>query len=335
MVKKLGYLCCFIWSFWACERDTYFGPVYTSENSSKPDTVVNNLYLIGCEGNFQLGNASISTLDLENMSINNEVFNAVNQNQIGDVLQSFMHIGDSIFLVLNNSNMVRIINDSTFEQIAIIEDVISPRYMKMVDKNHAILTTFGGQKLYIVNVHNLVITAEIDAPRWTERIACLGQSCWVSDMSDSNLLSLNTISFNIEAKISLPIEPQFIASNFNDIIIAGNRGKTAQILVYDGSEIKQLKSWDANISGFHLFQNHAYLAFKRHLEILNISTGESVRFNHNATAPYGIYADSNFIIMCDVKDYVSRGEVLVYNHENELVDVFVAGYIPQAVIKLN
>ena len=56
------------------------GKPYNKEAGSK--------LIIGCEGNFGFGNASLSLYNLETKAITNNLFNSQNNLPLGDVLQS-------------------------------------------------------------------------------------------------------------------------------------------------------------------------------------------------------------------------------------------------------
>ena len=63
--------------------------------------------LIGCEGNFGWGNASISLYNPTDNSITNTIFQNINGYAIGDVLQSITEYNGKLFVVVNNSGKYR------------------------------------------------------------------------------------------------------------------------------------------------------------------------------------------------------------------------------------
>ena len=76
-------------------------------------TVGNNDLIISNEGGFQSGNASISIYNKDENTVNNNLYQSINQSNIGDILQSITHINHELFLIVNNSQKIIIIDDRT------------------------------------------------------------------------------------------------------------------------------------------------------------------------------------------------------------------------------
>jgi len=107
----IGLLCAVCLS--ACQKDPAIGPV--SSDPSLSDTIQGRRLLIGCEGNFQYNNASITAYGLETGEVVQRVYEIENDASIGDILQSIYRKGDSLFVVMNNSGLIRILADSSLK----------------------------------------------------------------------------------------------------------------------------------------------------------------------------------------------------------------------------
>src|ERR1039457_2574004 len=75
----------------------------------KPPAVFNtvpgatgNIYVV-CEGNYGSGNATLYAYNPIQDSVFGDIYMAVNKQPLGDVFQSMQHIGDKLFLCVNNS----------------------------------------------------------------------------------------------------------------------------------------------------------------------------------------------------------------------------------------
>ena len=68
------------------------------ENINNVSINGNGLILIGNEGNFQYGNASLSGYNKNSKVILNNLYQNINQEPIGDVLHSISHINHQLFL---------------------------------------------------------------------------------------------------------------------------------------------------------------------------------------------------------------------------------------------
>src|ERR1700761_6232396 len=64
-----------------------------------------NIYIV-CEGNFGNGDASLYAFKPLTDSVYGDLYKAANNQPLGDVFQSMQHIGDKLFLCVNNSDKV-------------------------------------------------------------------------------------------------------------------------------------------------------------------------------------------------------------------------------------
>lgn len=100
-----------------------------------------NGVLISNEGNFGNPNADVSYIDQDTYEISNNIYQAVNNEPLGDVLQHIRIHGDKAYLVMNNSNKIVVVDRASFEKIDVITEQISlPRYIG-----------FANDKLFVSN----------------------------------------------------------------------------------------------------------------------------------------------------------------------------------------
>ena len=89
-----------------------------------------NGVLVANEGNYGTPNADVSYIDQDTYEITNNIYQAVNNEPLGDVLH---HIGiheDKAYLVMNNSNKIVVVDRVSFEKLGVITEEISlPRYI--------------------------------------------------------------------------------------------------------------------------------------------------------------------------------------------------------------
>jgi len=170
----------------SCDRDPYFGPVYENPNDSLQVDSTRNFLLVGCEGNFQLGNASISRVDLLDKTVSNDVFNSANGKLLGDVLQSIYRSGDSLYLILNNSGLIRIVDPISLKQIDVIKGLNSPRYMTIKNGN-AYVTSLFSDKVSVINLENLQVESMIQGGDWTEHIIDLEKHFVIAEVNSNKL----------------------------------------------------------------------------------------------------------------------------------------------------
>jgi len=317
----------------SCQKDEYFGPVYPS-NSDEVSITPGNLIYIGCEGNFQFNNASLSVFNLEDETIQNDIYKRTNNKQLGDVLQSIIHHGDSLFLVINNSGLIRILNDSTFEELAIIEGFNSPRHMLMLNDKKALVSDFGGGALSVVDLVSNSITNQIQAPEWTERMVLIDDMIYISNMKDSSILIIDALSFEKIDEIQLSIEPSYLFSLDHKLVIAGNAKKGAKLISFVKSgALETLAEFNNRISGSALYDSVGYFLLNNTVKMINLRSQNEGQFSHTAQTPYSLYVDESGIYISDVIDFLSRGKVLRYDASSQLIQELETGLIPQVILR--
>ncbi|MDG4950662.1 T9SS type A sorting domain-containing protein [Weeksellaceae bacterium KMM 9724] len=114
-----------------------------------------NGVLISNEGNFGSPNADVSYIDQDTYEISNNIYQAVNNEPLGDVLQHIRIHGDKAYLVMNNSNKIVVVDRASFEKIDVITEQISlPRFIG-----------FANDKLFVSNSSGRYVSIYNEADR--------------------------------------------------------------------------------------------------------------------------------------------------------------------------
>lgn len=115
---------------------------------------------IANEGVFGNGNASLSYIDLEESKVFNNVFGEKNDRVLGDVLQSIAGDEKNLYLLVNNSNKIVIVDKRTLEYVGEIP-VQQPRYMVFLGDGKALVSSMYRSRLYIVDLEARRVDAEV------------------------------------------------------------------------------------------------------------------------------------------------------------------------------
>ncbi len=121
-----------------------------------------NVYVM-CEGNFGNGDASLYAYAPVNDSVYGDLYATANGHQVGDVLQSMQHIGDKLFLCVNNSDKILVLNAADRKQVGSIS-IPKPRYILPVTASKAYVSALYSNKVYIINPQTLQVTDTIELP---------------------------------------------------------------------------------------------------------------------------------------------------------------------------
>lgn len=118
--------------------------------------------LVGNEGNFTAGNATITHYDFETQTAVDGVFFNANGVGLGDVVQSITEIDDKLYIVVNNSQKIVIADPESFNQIGQITfgAGASPREIIAVGNDKAYVTDLFGNYINVVDLASNSITSD-------------------------------------------------------------------------------------------------------------------------------------------------------------------------------
>lgn len=138
--------------------------------------------LVVNEGNFGEPNGSISFLSNDFNTFQNDIYATENSGEaLGDVAQSMSFNGDKAFIVVNNSNEIKVVNRYSFKKVATItEGLNKPRYS--VSSNGKLFVTNSGNKsvsVYSLDTYALLATINID--KTVERIVAANNKIYVQN----------------------------------------------------------------------------------------------------------------------------------------------------------
>jgi len=170
----------FMLSFTACKKDK------VAEESGKYDS---GIFVVN-EGQFMHGNTSISFTNENVSEIENGIYKAVNNVDLGDQAQSIGFYNDKAYIVVTGSSKIEVVNNGTMKRLATISsDLTNPRYFESIGEHTALV------------------------------------SCWgdTSDDTDDYLAVVNTSTDQVTGNISVSLGPEKMVKN-NDYLFVAHKG---------------------------------------------------------------------------------------------------------------
>ena len=165
--------------FTACTSDDTITPV-------EPRGDYENGILISSEGNFGQGNASVSYVSNDLSTVENNIFNNVNNELLGDTAQSMTFLGNLAYIVVNVSQKIEVVDRFTFQSVGTIDSgLVNPRYMTIVN-NRGYVTDWGDgtsdtdDVVAIIDLTSNTVTGTISVGEGPEQIVSNGSSIYVS-----------------------------------------------------------------------------------------------------------------------------------------------------------
>ncbi|KAB1065167.1 hypothetical protein [Salibacter halophilus] len=326
------FLIAFILLLVSCDKDEDFGP-QGNDNDQNQNRAENRAVFVLNEGNFQAANASIDEYDLEKEVIDNQIFQDVNEENLGDVGQSLFITHDTLGIIMNNSSKIVLMNINSREKLSEIKiDQSYPRYAEHLSGSEWLVSDIYRDKLYIVNIRTGDYSS-VACSGWTETLI---KSADEQFIFIHNKTSNNVDRFEIETKtISQSINS---TNNVSSIVKADDR-----ICAITKIGIQEIYPQQQNITSFPdtlstlrssysestnqiiLLSNNVYS-----YGLINDRFDTLISSSRNF---YGLQADSinGDIYLTDAKDYSQSGELLRYSKTGELLDIVTTGVIPQHI----
>ncbi|MCB0698184.1 MAG: hypothetical protein KDC07_12520, partial [Chitinophagaceae bacterium] len=146
--KILGVSICLFAS--ACHKEAKTGSPSTTIGETPPVAGNERNVYIACEGAFGNGNASLYMQDQSTLITYENVYLNVNGSLLGDVFQSMERIDDQLFLCINNSDKVLILDANTRKYKGELS-IPKPRYILKLNSEKAYVSSLYGNKVYVNN----------------------------------------------------------------------------------------------------------------------------------------------------------------------------------------
>ncbi|PKP48803.1 MAG: cell surface protein [Bacteroidetes bacterium HGW-Bacteroidetes-12] len=303
-------------------------------NSDKKILIVN-------EGNFGFGNASLSVYNPTTKELTNSVFQQANNFPLGDVAQSATLINNTIYVVVNNSSKIEVINKTNFTSIATLTGLISPRYILQINNTKAYVSNLFSNQIQLINLSNNTIIGSISTPsNWTEEMLLFNDTAYICDVSNNQILLINTNSDAVITSVSTGEQPLSLVKDKNNklwILCDGGINSSLPQLIKFNPQTRQTEQVftfnsinespseiEIDSAGEHIYfiNNHIY---KMNINDAQLPATSWVSNNNHIF--YGLKIDqtTNDIYVSDAKDFVQNSTVFRYSQNGQLLHQFNAG----------
>lgn len=248
LVYLLRFSCFFLVSFslFSCEIDSQ-SPI--GVDFGEPSRDYQNGFFVVNEGNFSWGKATLTFIHQDGIDrgrVENNIFERVNNEPLGNVAQSMTIHNGKGYIVVNNSQKIEVVNPTTLEQLATIENLHSPRYFIGINDSKGYVTTIYRDLIYVIDLETNRITDEIRTTAWTERMAKLGDYIWVTSHDADKVWVIDSENDEIIHTIRTPEGAKWVvadeAQNRIWILAAGSDTERARLITSSLSDVRRSES---------------------------------------------------------------------------------------------
>lgn len=315
-----------------------------------------NGFLISNEGPFNSGFGSVSFLNRVFTEAENGIYQEVNDDNLGNIVQSIGFSENDAYVVANVSNRITVVDRFTFVEEARIETGLeNPRYFEAVNGT-GYVTNWGDpfvttdDYIAIIDLASNTVTGTIPVGEGPERMIVNGSDLYVALRGgfgvNNQIVVIDTNTNTISAEITVgdvPDSMQFSDSGDLWVIAQGSPAFTGNETAGTISRINTQSQTVAQTFSF---------AVEEHPSFINIQEDDLYYYLDSAvyrgdvdnfiipqtpefTTPVlfnMLLADSRTLIACDAGDFASNGDVRIYDvTTGEVLTVLEVGIIPNNI----
>ena len=323
------------------------------EPEPQPDAYANGMYILN-EGLFQMNNSTLSYYDFTTGKLTENIFLDVNHRGLGDVGNDLKRYGSKLYIVVNNSNIVEVVDVKTVQSLKTINlSGKQPRQVAFLD-DKAYISCFDGDVVRI-DTASLEVEASVHTgPNPDGICACNGKlyvcnSGGLSYPNYGNTVSVvDPATFTVVKDITVAVNPTRVkgySDRYVYVVSNGNYGDvpyTFQKIDCQTDEI--VKNYNLEVLNFDIHQNLAYVYSYNYstmtswIKVLDLETDEIVKeqFISDGTqlkTPYGIKVNplNGDVYITDAGTFTTNGDVYCFDKDGKKKFSFEAGLNPSAM----
>lgn len=307
-------------------------------------------YFILCEGNFQQSNSSLWGINEDLDSLTGSIY-WNNENPLGDVGQSLAIKDGRLFIVMNNSHSLEImdvsLDDSLLFETSIDLSGMSPRYIAF-DDNNAFVSAWGIQGIAVINLQTYEITDTISVNGLPEDLVykdgkllvALNMNLYWGSENKVLEITLNptpmiTDTFEVlngPEKFLLDEDDLFVTNIHYDASYNSIVG-ISKIKLLDETVVTNEHGAGASASDIIKLDGKIYQSFNGNIHLLNSDLSLKVANEFGDISNiYSMWTDDEFVFIGQ-SDYIAPDTVIVVESNGNVKNTFTVGALPGAFIK--
>ncbi len=373
-LNKLRYMVFLLVVLVACRKEPKPLPAEISKIEPDPTSTIKGFYLVN-EGNMNMNKASLDYLDLVNGIYTRNLYNQVNPEAtkgLGDVGNDIAIYGAKLYVVVNISNKVEVLNAKTGKRLGQI-NITNCRYITF-NKGKAYVSAYLGRVgdptapngiVAEIDTTKLTINRTVEVGRQPEEMAIVNNKLYIANSGgysppnyESTVSVIDLDSFKEIKRIEVAINLHRIkADRYGDLYIT-SRGDyytiPSQLLVLDTHTDQIKKVFNIAASNLTIDDDLAYvystawnyIEGKNKISYNMIDTKNEILLDRkfitdgtdkNIKIPYGIAVNhaNKDVYVTDAKDYVTPGKLHCYTALGKLKWSLTTGDIPAHIAFVN
>lgn len=210
LVSRLALLFALVFVLSSCEDD--------DENGNR--LYENGAFVVN-EGAWGANNASVSFISYEDGTVTDDLFTAANGSEavLGDVMMDLDVVGRDVYMVLNTSNKVQVVNKDDFSWSTTIEGIDNPRYAAPFNGKLYVTQWGNGGSVAVIDQGSKTVESTIDVGNGPEGILVYDNLLWVAN--SGGYAKDNSVSV-IDPATTTVIKTIEVADNPQQLVVDAN-----------------------------------------------------------------------------------------------------------------
>ena len=349
MLLRLGK-CFFLFPlfFIACDDLEDKPSIVPESNGDVFETGTAEMYILS-EGLFNQNNSSLARYSFNRQRCTNNYFSANNQRGLGDTANDIAIYGNKIYVVVNVSSTVEVIDFPTgksIRQISLLRDNGSSRQPRAIafDKDKAYVCSYDGTVARI-DTTSLEIEEIVTVGRNAEDICVQNGKLYVSNSGgldysgpgvDTTVSVIDITTFKETKKIEVGPNPGKILPGLEEAVYVVTRGTDIEagdyhLVKIDSRTDAVATTYDEKVLSFAIdgpidyLYTYDYQTKDSAIKVFDLNAGTIIRDNFitDGTAiqtPFSIQLNpfSGNIYITEAYNYTVKGDVLCFNQQGQL-----------------
>jgi len=344
-IKKTLLIVTLLSLLFACNEDL-------PNNDSYTGTYENGLFITN-EGPFQSGSGTLTFIANQGVVVQNAYKN-VNNEDLGNIVQSMIFHNDKAYIVVNNSHKIIVVDRITLKKIAVIEgdNIKNPRYI-VAKGNKAYVSNWNNPSnatddfIAVIDLETNTVSNTILVGEGPEDLLIANNQIYVNlqgGWHENNKVAIIDIATeNITQTITLQNIPNSIVKDANNNIwvLCGNPNRESDIygnlVKIVNNQIENTYQIENEKQPNHLVINNNTLYYNLNGKIYATNT-TTTQINTTAISGfdgsyYTMNANNNKLYTTNANDYTSEGLLTIYDlNTNVIINTYKTGLIPGSIV---
>ncbi len=311
--------------------------------------------LISNEGPFGSGFGTVSYIDANFTAVDNDIYQDVNNDNLGNIVQSIGFSETNAYVVANVGNKITVVNRFSFEEITKIETgLMNPRFM-ITANNKGYVTNWGSGSdatddyIAVIDLDTNTITTTIPVSEGPEELLFDGTNIYVAHQGgfgvNNEISVISPVTDAVTNTITVGKAPNSLQLDASGNLWVLSSGQFSYQGDEEGGSISVINTSSNTVTTTYTFnqtEHPSYLNIDNSAVYYglngNVYKGATSSFTIPTDAEltglnlYGMVVNDNTLYACDPNDFSSNGSVHIYDlTDNSLTTSFTVGVLPNNV----